>query len=310
MVAYSGSRRGFIGHGTYYKGKDGKERVTTKSVPRAIQKKKRTQVNPARAFKLSKPMKALVTAVVDANKQDHWKRQPIRWTGLQYVPHTNPGGGFTGLFPVIPKIVQAGQPDGAGGITANTIETREGNQVQLKSIVCNLNLIMSSTYALTDSAHAGIRYRIVIFSCKKYADYDDFTNNWFDTAGSDHMETQFLRDGDSAVPWDADMENFDLPVNSELFTVHAQRTGKLNRGTAYGDTSGSSAVMKQGNVTLKIPLKVKSKKLLYADPDESIATNFNPIIWIGYKTYDGTALHSGNFVHVVGASTVRFDDIS
>lgn len=310
MPAYSGSRRGFIGSGTYVRGKDGKERVIPRSVPRAIQKKKRPTVNPKVAFKLTKPMKALVTAVVDANKQDHWVRSTYRWTGLQYVPHTNPGGGFTGLFQVIPKVTQAGQPDGAGGITPNTIESREGNQIQLKSIVCNINLVMSSTYSITDSAHAGIRYRIVIMSSKKYADYDDFTDNWFDTAGSDHLETQFLRDGDAAVPWDAEMENFDLPVNSELFTVHAQRTGKLNRGTAYGDTSGSSAVMKQANVTLKIPLKVKSKKLLYSQPDESVATNFNPVIWIGYKTYDGTSLHSGNFVHVVGNSTIRFDDIS
>ena len=283
---------------------------TAKSVPRAIQKKRRTKVDVKQAFKLSKPMKALVQQTIDANKQDHWKRQVIRWTGLQYVPHTNLGGGQTGLFQVIPKITQAGQSDGAGGITPNTIATREGNQIQLKSIVCTLNLIMSSTYGITDSAHAGIRYRVIIFSCKKYADYDDFVANWYDTAGSDHLETQFLRDEDAAVPWDADMENFDLPVNSELFTVHAQRTGKLNRGTAYGDTAGSSAVMKQANVTLKIPLKVKSKKLLYSVPDESVATNFNPIIWIGYKTYDGTALHSGNFVHVVGSSTVRFDDIS
>ena len=278
--------------------------------PKAMQKKPRAKPNPKAVYKLTKPMKALVTAVVDANKQDHWKRQVIRWTGLQYVPHTNLGGGQTGLFQVIPKIKQAGQPDGAGGIEPNTIATREGNQVQLKSIVCNLNLIMSSTYSITDSAHAAIRYRVIIFSSKKYADYNDLIANWYDTAGSDHLETQFLRDEDAAVPWDADMENFDLPVNSELFTVHAQRTGKLNRGTAYGDTAGSSAVMKQANVTLKIPLKVKSKKLLYASPDESVATNFNPIIWIGYKTYDGTVLHSGNFVHVVGASTVRFDDIS
>ena len=302
------------GSGTYRKLANGKEvhyrRPPPTKAPRAIQKKARVKPNPKSAFKLSKPMKALVEAVVDSNKQDHWKRSVYQWQGLQYVPHLPAGGNPSGVFPIIPKIDQAGQIQPGGVIQPNTIETREGSQVQLKSIVCNLNLVLSSSYSISQSSMAGIRYRVIIFSCKKYARYNDTIDNWFNTAGSDHLETQFFRDGDTGVPWDSNMENFDLPVNTELFTVHAQRTGKLNRGQAYGDTAGSSAVMKQANVTLKIPLKVKSKKLLFAEPKEALPTNFNPIIWIGYKAYDGTILHSGNYLHVVGNSVVRFDDIS
>ena len=286
-----------------------KAKTRPRSAPKALQVKKKP-VNVKTAFKLSKPMKELVDARIDANKQDHWIRSSYPWQGLQGIPHQTFGSPPSGILPIIPKIAQAGTVGPGAQLTSNTISSREGNQVQLKSIVVNLNLCMSPTYADTSAAHGGIRYRVIIFSCKKYSTYNEAVANFFDLASSDNLQDDFLRDGAETKPWNSLMEDFDLPVNSEMFTVHAQRTGKLNRGVAYGDTTGSSAVMKFPNVTLKIPLKVKSRKLLFNEPTETLPTNFNPMIWIGYKAYDGTTLHSGNFIHVVGNSVVRFEDIS
>ena len=277
--------------------------------PKALQVKKR-KVNVKNAFKLSRPMKELVDARIDANKQDHWIRSQYPWVGIQGIPHLNSAGAPSGVWPVIPKIPQVGTVGPGAQLTSANISSREGNQIQLKSIVCNINLVMAPEYHLNDTSYAGIRYRVIIFSCKKYSQYFELINNFFDSTGSDNLEQYFLRDGKDAVPRDSKMENFDLPVNSELFTVHAQRTGKMNRGVAYGDYTGSSAIVKAPNVTLKIPLKVKSRKLLYNTTTENLPTNFNPLIWIGYTAYDGTAMHSGNAVHMVGSTTVRFEDLS
>lgn len=286
-----------------------KSKNRPRSAPKALQVKKKP-INIKTAFKLSKPMKELVDARIDANKQDHWIRSSYPWQGLQGIPHHTFGSAPSGVFPVIPKIAQAGTIGAGAQLETNNISSREGSQVQLKSVVINLNLCMSPTYGDTSAAHAGIRYRVIVFSCKKYSTYNEAIENFFNLTQSDNLQQYLMRDGSEAKPWNSLMEDFDLPVNSEMFTVHAQRTGKLNRGVAYGDTTGSSGVMKFPNVTLKIPLKVKSRKLLYNDPTEQYATNFNPMIWIGYKAYDGTSLHSGNYIHVVGNSVVRFDDLS
>lgn len=287
-------------------------RINPSFTPRSMVRTKSAVVVQRRyrkySAKKSTTLKKFVDKRIDAANPDHWIRQEIAWTGIQGIPFVQTSGNPSGVFQVIPKIYQVGAALQGGQVQQATIESREGNQVHLKNITINLNLVMSPTYGDTDPAHAGIRYRVIIFTCKKYSQYNDTINNFFDTTGSDNLEQSLLRDGADGRPWDSYMQNFDLPVNTEMFTVHAQRTGKLDRGVAIGDSTGSTTRMPMPNVTLKMPLKVKSKKLLYNEPNEALPSNFNPILWVGYKAYDGTALHSGNYIHVVGNSVIQFED--
>lgn len=274
-------------------------------IRRSIYKKSVARVYPRRA---SAPLKKFVDKRIESHNPDHWVRTSYAWTGLQGIPHQQASGAPSGIFPIIPKIAQVTQIGPGGQLQTATISSREGNQITLKNIIINLNLVMSPTYAEQLPSNAGIRYRVIVFSSKKYSQYNDTMNNYWDTAGSDNMQMNFLRDGADSKEWNEKMEDFDLPVNTEYFTVHAQRTGKMNRGVAIGDSTGSTTNMPMPNVTLKIPLKVKNKKLLYRDPVSNLPSNFNPMLWIGYKAYDGTFLHSGNYFHMVGNSVVQFED--
>lgn len=279
----------------------------SKYVPRAITKK--THKPKVNNLKFTKPMEKLIEKRLDKAKQDHWKVTKYMYTGLQGEPHVNAVGAPSGLFPIIPKIGQVGSTQVAGVIQQDNIESREGNSVKLKSITCNLNLLLSPTYSSEQPSNAAIRYRVIVLSCKKYSQYNTLVNNFFDTAGSDNLQDSLLRDGAKAVPWDENMENFDLPVNTDMFTVHAQKTGKLNRGQNIGDVGEGYTINPMANVTLKLRIKCKSKQLKYDTPDSTLPTNFNPLIWVGYKAYDGTLLHSGNFFKLVGNSVVHWEDM-
>ena len=279
----------------------------SKYVPRAITKK--TQKPKVNNLKFTKPMEKLIEKRLDRSKQDHWKVTKYQYTGLQGIPHTNALGAPSGLFPIIPKIGQVGSTQVAGVIQQDNIESREGNSVKLKSITANLNLLLSPTYSSESSPNAAIRYKVLILSCKKYSQYNTLVENFFDTAGSDNLQEHLFRDGASAVAWDENMENFDLPVNTDLFTVHAQKTGKLNRGMNVGDSADGYTLNPMPNVTLKLRIKCKSKQLKYDTPDSTLPTNFNPLIWVGYKAYDGTLLHSGNFFKLVGNSVIHWEDM-
>ena len=153
---------------------------------------------------------------------------------------------------------------------------------------------------------SGIRYKIMVLSMKRLSDYKDVLAQYWDTAGSQNFQTQLFLEGAVPTGWDSLMQNFENPVNSNLFTVHAMRTGTLTRGVLDGEGHMPLSVHQ-----LQMKLKVKAKKLKY-EPGGSTTRpeNWQPFLWIGYKAYDGSALHSGNYCHVVGNSKIGFDDMS
>lgn len=282
-------------------------RTANKPVPKAMQKKT-ASVPASTDLKLSKPMKQLVQSQINASKLDHFKRTIYLWNGLQGIPYHPTGGAPSGIYNIIPSIHQVGAALIGGGQQPDDISSREGNSISLKNIVCNLNLILSPSYNSETASNSGIRYKILILSCKKYSQYNDMVDNFFDTAGSLNMQKLMFKDGAQAVGWDENMQNFELPVNRDLFTVHAERNGKLNRGLNIGDSGEGYTTNQMATATLKIPLKVKSKKLKYETPKDYLSTNFAPFIWIGYKAYDGTVLHSGNYLHMVGNSVISWEN--
>jgi len=277
--------------------------------PKAL-KRKVPRRNYKASLKLSKPFRQVLGKYLDKDKQTHWVQQDIADTGIQGIPFLQTSGAPSGVLQLLPSIHQVGQDLMGGGQQVDNLESREGSQVRLKSWTVNLSIRLNPDYSETAAYMSGIRYKVLVLTCKKVADFKDLMSQYWDTASSPiYKDYQFLQ-GATPFGWDSLMQNFENPVNTNLFTVHAMKTGTLNRGVAIGDTSGSAVHMPLAVHQLALKLKVKSKILKFDDPGHTQPTNFQPFLWVGYKAYDGSALHSGNYCHIVGNSKIGFDDMT
>lgn len=263
------------------------------------------------SLKLSKPFRQVIDKYIDKTKQTHWVQQDIPDTGVQGIPFLQTSGAPSGVIQLVPSIHQVGQTLMGGGIQVDNLESREGSQVKLKSFTVNLSIRMRPSYGNTQDYMSGIRYKILVLSCKKVPDFKDLMGNYFwDTAGSPNLQTELFLEGATPHAWGSLYQNFQNPVNTNLFTVHAEKTGTLTRGMIQGDATGSAAHMPLAVHNLKLRLKCKSRILKFDEPTAVQPSNYQPFLWVGYQSYDGSSLHSGNFVHIVGNAKIGFDDMS
>lgn len=277
--------------------------------PKALTRR-RPKRNYRASLKLSKPFRQVIGKYLDKDKQTHWVQQDIADTGIQGIPFLQTSGAPSGVIQLLPSIHQVGQDVMGGGIQVDNLESREGSQVKLKSWTVNLSIRLNPGYGNTQAYMAGVRYKVLVLTCKKVADFKDLMSQYWDTASSPiYKDYQFLQ-GATPEGWGSLMQNFENPVNTNLFTVHAMKTGALTRGFVQGDATGSAAHMPLAVHNLKLHLKVKSKILKFDDPSHVQPSNFQPFLWVGYQAYDGSSLHSGNFCHIVGNSKIGFDDMS
>jgi len=280
-------------------------RKRTYQAPKAL-RRKAPRRNYRASLKLSKPFKQVLNKYLDKDEQTHWVQQDIADTGVQGIPFQQTSGAPSGVIEIMPKIHQAGASLAGGGLMPNNLESREGDQIRLKSWTVNLSIRLNPTYSATSGPMSGVRYKIMIISCKRIADFKDVMAQYWDTAGSANYQSELFLEGSTPQAWDSLMQNFENPVNTNLFTVHAMKTGVLSRGVLDGD---GHMPLKVHNLHMR--LKVKAKKLKYQPGGKTaVPENWQPFLWIGYKAYDGSQLHSGNYCHVVGNSKIGFDDMS
>lgn len=277
--------------------------------PKALTRKTPKR-NYKASLKLSKPFRQVIDKYIDKSKQTHWVQQDIPDTGVQGIPFLQTSGAPSGIIQLMPSIHQVGQDLMGGSTQVDNLESREGSQVKLKSFTVNLSIRMRPSYGNTQDYMSGIRYKILVLSCKKHPDFKDLMTQYWDTTASANLQTQLFLQGATPEPWGSLYQNFQNPVNTNLFTVHAEKTGTLTRGMIQGDATGSAAHMPLAVHNLKLRLKCKSRILKFDDPGHVQPSNYQPFLFVGYQSYDGTSLHSGNFVHVVGNAKIGFDDMS
>jgi len=273
--------------------------------PKALRPKYRKR-NYRASYKLSKPFRQILGKYLDKDKETHWVQQDIADTGVQGIPFQQPSGAPSGIIELMPSIHMVGAPLMGGGIQEATLETRQGSQVKLKSWGVNLSIRLNPDYSTSQAYMAGVRYKIMVISCKRASDFKDVMADYWNTAGSNNWQNELFLEGATPQAWDSLMQNFENPVNTNLFTVHAMRTGTLTRGMLDGDGHMPLAVR---NLHMKIKCKSKMLKFLPGGATTK-PENWQPFLWIGYKAYDGSALHSGNYCHVVGNSKIAFDDMA
>lgn len=269
-------------------------------IPKALVPKRRRR-NYRASLKLARPFKQVLDKFLDKDKQTHWVQTDIPYTGIQGIPFLQPSGTPSGVLPLMPPIYQAGQDNASGVEQPNNLESREGSLVKLKSATLHLSISLNPSYG--ELVNGVMKYKILVLTCKKVADYKDLMSQFWNTAASPNYQNDLFMQGAIPEPWDSLMQNFQNPVNTNLFTVHAEKTGRLNRGIIYGGDGHMPNIVHD----LVLKLKVKTKTLKFNEPTDSQSSNFQPFLWVGYKGYDGASLHSGNYCHIVGNFKLGFD---
>lgn len=286
----------------------------TRSAPKALQPKIRKR-KPSKAYKLSNPFKTILDKHLKSKEETHWATVAIKQQFLPPRPRQPTGSQPLGIQLILPKITQVGVPIIAGGVQTDSLESREGSQVKLNSMTANLVLSLNPNYNPASDHAQGIYYKVMICTCKVTPNYIDLIPNFFTGAGG-ALENQTFKDGAEPVNWDKDMQNLSNPVNTNMFTVHASKSGFLTRGesTATTATNPPGIHMPMAFKNLKLKVNCKSKVLKYTQLDTIYPTNFQPFILFYYKAFDSYDYISlpqiQNFVQVSGKVHTSWSDMS
>ena len=287
----------------------GKRSAKVSAPPKALQKKA-VRRNYRASYKLSKPFKQVLNTFLDQDKTTHWVTHFIRDQLISPLPFLATAGP-NGIFAITPKITQAGTTIVGGGSMPANLESRQDWRVKLKTLSVGLNLRMDPTWHIDDINAQAIRYKVLLLSCKKVpGDYNQMVNSYFGG-----YENQQFKDGAEATKWDKYMENFDNPVNSALFTVHDMKEGTLSRGMEENATTPGSIRIPPVIRNIHLKVKCKSKILKFDTPGSTLSANFQPFLWIGWKSYNGHDWISGlpgtvpGLLHATGAVRMSYDDM-
>ena len=274
-----------------------------RSAPKALQPKI-AKKNPSKNYRLSTPFKKILDKHLKSKEELHWETVAIKDQYLPPRPRQPTGQAPQGIQLVLPVITQVGVPIIAGGVQTDNISSREGSQVKLNSMTAHVNLRLNPNYNPASDSGSGIYYKVMICTCKVAPQYNDFITNFFTGPGG-ALENQTFKDGKDPVNWDKDMQNLSDPVNTNMFTVHASKSGFLTRGesTAQTATQAPGIRMPQAMKQIKLKVNCKSKVLKYTQLDTSYPTNFMPFIVFYWKSLD-------SYDYISQATIPRFVSVS
>jgi len=293
-----------------------------RTAPKALATKRRKPRYRA-SLRLSKPFKAVLNSYLQSKEQTHWNSVDIDRRYIFPYPLKNGGNPPTGIYRCLPSIQQAGivslaYPQGQ----PNNISSREGVQVRLKSMTVNLQIRLEPVYTgVNDSVDpddcTGISYKIYVLSCKAETAYEDVIKDFFGANGLNDsgLQIEMFKKGADPTQWDALTENLYLPINTNLFTVHASKSGTLHKGQGSHPQGGGESVHYPSACHYhRLKLKVKSKILKYAKPEDLWPANFDPfvvVLWKAANGYDFTSHfpETMSYVQVCGSVATAWDDM-
>ena len=258
------------------------------------------------AYRKVKAVKKIASKVIDLKKETHHKVLLDPRTQYNNAPND-----ANDLRPVLPSIIQGGQTITTGNnrMTSN-IESREGNKVHLQSIRIK-GLITIPSDDLPESDDRGlVCCRLLAFSCDKYKTYESMKANW---VAGDQLKNSLLRRGAHSIAYDGTMSGIWLPVNTELFTIHYDKTFYLNRGQRQqigSSVNDGIGAYHMPNVyrAFSINLRVKKKLLTYKDPESVQPTNYGPAVILMFAYCNGAASSSAAVPFMQFNSTARWKD--
>lgn len=295
-------------------------RKRSRKAPKALARRRRKR-NYKAAYKLSRPFKQVLNKFLASKEETHFNTVDIDRDFIQQYPiKTHTVYGMYRLLPLVEQVgtVTVGHPQGQ----PDNIESRSGVKIKLKSMTLHLQIRLNPTYTGLDVTAGpedciGIYYKVYVLSCKAEASYSDVVKDWFGPNGlnTQGLQIELLKQGAEPTQWDALTEHAHLPINSNVFTTHAVRSGYLNKGeSSHQQGTPAATHYPSACVNLRIPLKVKSKVLRYAAPDSTYPANFDPFVVVCWKSQNGYSFiqhypQVPTFVQICGSCTTSWDDM-
>ncbi len=257
-------------------------------------------------IKTEKQVRNIAKSEVNRGKETHQKIYQLVRT--QYNNTTSVSGD---LARVLTSIYQAGQENNPPSTDeqANDISSREGSKVHLQSITIRGLITIPGADSFTDSDRACIACRLVCFTCDKFPTYDSLQNEW---AAGDNVKQHFLKDGADTLEFNGALARLWMPINKELFTVHADKRFILNRGQVITATAGSEGIgattMHTVYKNINLNIKCKNKLLKYAEPTHYYPTNFGPSVYLMFAYTNGAPGSAAAVPFMQYNSTAKWKD--
>lgn len=178
--------------------------------------------------------------------------------------------------------------------TGTNENQRIGNDIRIKKLTVMMN-VMTTSYTSTSAPglyvpNARFGVRVMIVQPKTVMNRVDINANqggWL---------SRLLRDGNSSVAFDGTLDNFYLPINTEVITKYYDKKFIFNTPQAWIPVGSTGAMSVPTNSTYKrltinvIKNKGNQGKLVKYDQsyDTLYPTNYNPVVLIGYCKLDNS----------------------
>lgn len=184
---------------------------------------------------------------------------------------------------------------------------RDGDQITVKKLTVK-GYIRFSPVPVGNIAFCQVGVRLMCLSLKKTSSWDLATSTATPIANS------LLRRGGTTVGFSGQLSDLYNPINTDLFTVHGNKTFYLtqNQNNWATQVGYYSLDVKNQIKMFTFDIKMKNKKLKYDDNTNSglLPTNSAPFLCVGYVYLNGDA--GDSIVSNLGLhyqSVLRFEDI-
>jgi len=252
---------------------------------------RRRKAVAASRYKLARPVRTLVDRRID--RKIETKSILLKYRRTQWRNAPDAGQRCIQVFPSIDQ--------------GDTRDAREGSKITLTSGWVKGMITIPSYDSSTSSDRSSISFRLCMLSCKAARAFPDVQGNW---PGPGNLYTQLLKGDSSASPAIGVLQDTWEPINTDMFTVHYDKTFVMNRGQLLNPGAGGvgTAHMPAVSRSFYIKVKCKNKLVRYSDFGQVEPTNFAPFI-VGWWAYtDGAAPSAAAVPFVEFQSMFHFKD--
>lgn len=197
-------------------------------------------------------------------------------TGTSYANYPFPSvpNALADLMDLVPDIAQG-----------DNREQRLGSKIKLVAIRLKYWFHIPPANSFTNT-NSTLACRLLVLSPKLINKFSTLQSNW--DAG-ENLRRVYLRDGESPTSFQGDLKSLRFPVNTALFTTHADRSFILRRGLTRSVTGATSGLTHVPDVQkwISMSLKVKSKHLRFSGETDPQCDNYCPFAILLYAPLNG-----------------------
>lgn len=273
-------------------------RAPSKKKPQVFKTKRQSKAQNANLIVKNKE-KELEKKIVSVLHKQVEDKQAWLHSGNTYISFNSGINASGDMLQVIPNIGQ--------GVDTHQ---RMGDDIRAKKCRISGNIRLLPNNSLDVTTLTAMYVRMFVVSFKNRSNYTDAT-------GQTTALASLLKKGGTTTAWTGVLSDLNAPVNTDEFTVHAERKFYLSQSNIQ--SSGASAPsarlvtdLRNTMAFFNINLKCKNKKLMYDGTvgSDLQPTNWAPFILLGYCWLDGSSPDtlSTNLQMEYGVD-FRFEDI-